>query len=110
MSGEEWELAHLAGRDAGAGGSGVSNEAELLGFAEAVVRGGAEAIAETRERLVGAIGPEAALDAAAVVAAFHVVTRIADATGIPLDRDMYERTAELRARMGLERLESDSMA
>jgi hypothetical protein len=106
MSGEEWQLAHLAD-DAADGASGVPHEAELLGFAEAVVRGDGLAVAETRGRLVEAIGPEAALDAAAVVAAFHVVTRIADATGIPLDRDMYERSAELRAQMGLERLEPD---
>jgi len=64
-------------------------------------------VAEARSRLVEVIDPEAALDASAVVASFHVVARIADATGIPLDRDMYERTADLRAQMGLERLEPD---
>lgn len=103
LSGDTWQVAQLARADAG--GSGVPHEAELLGFAEAVVRDERPAIAETRRRLVEAIGVEAALDAAAVVAAFHVVTRIADATGIPLDGDMVERTAGLRAEMGLERIE-----
>ncbi len=42
-----------------------------------------------------------ALDAAAVIAGFDGITRIADATGIPLEPAKAEQTADFRKELGL---------
>lgn len=51
----------------------------------------------TRGSLVKVVGIEAMIDAAAVIAGFDGITRIADATGIPLEPPKAEQTIELRA-------------
>lgn len=68
----------------------------LLSFAEAVVSGDAVHIAFASDHVAGALGEAAVVDAAAVIAAFSMNDRIADATGIPLDdagRDVRESIA-----------------
>lgn len=68
----------------------------LLSFAEAVVSGDPARIAGASHRLADALGDAAVVDAAAVIAAFSMNDRIADATGIPLDdagRDVRESIA-----------------
>ena len=64
---------------------GVAHAAELTGFAEAAVRGDTAAIAAARHTLRAKAGSAALVDAAAVIGNFERMTRIADATGIPLD-------------------------
>ena len=44
------------------------------------------------------------VDAAATIAAFNAYTRMADATGIPLEAPKAEATVELRQELGLEAL------
>ena len=44
------------------------------------------------------------VDAAATIAAFNAYTRMADATGIPLETPKAEATVELRQELGLEAL------
>ena len=41
-------------------------------------------------------------DAAAVVAGFNGITRIADASGIPLDREPLERSESWRGSLGID--------
>ena len=43
------------------------------------------------------------IDAAAVIAGFDGITRIADATGIPLEPPKAEAVADLRTTLGLDR-------
>ena len=83
----------------GAGEIGVPHAALLLGFADAVIAGGA--IAVQRDRVVAALGEAAVVDAAAVIAGFDGITRIADATGIPIEPAKAEETADLRSELGL---------
>lgn len=84
-------------------GVGVRH-ANLLGdFAERAVAGDGEALDASRTRLVGAIGGAGMIDAAAVIAGFDGITRIADATGIPLEAAKAEQTADLRAALGIDR-------
>ena len=80
--------------------SGVEHGALLLEFTEAAVRR-SENLAEARARLAQAAGPGAMVDAAGVVANFQRMVRIADATGIPVDGYILERTGELPQRLGL---------
>jgi len=55
----------------------------LMQYADAVVRGGSDAVAAARDAVDRAMGGEALIDAAATIAAFHGFVRIADAIGIP---------------------------
>ena len=64
---------------------GVANGALLLRFTEAVLTRDRSALPSARQALADAMGAEAVVDAAAVIATFEGNVRIADATGIPLD-------------------------
>lgn len=85
----------------GDGGGGVAHGALLIDFAEAVVDGDAARIATCRDALAEPLGPAGLVDAAAVVAGFNAIDRIADSTGIPLDDATAEATVEMRDNLGL---------
>ena len=65
-----------------------------------------EALVIARTRVLDELGPEALVDAAAVASNFERMVRIADATGIPLDSFLDERTVDIRAELHLARFES----
>ena len=76
-------------------------EGALLGeFTEAVVRRDPE-LTQIRERVVETMGPEAMVDAAAVVANFQRMVRIADGIGIPIDESWRDYSAEMREGLGV---------
>ena len=79
--------------------TGVPHAALLLAFADAVITG--NAIEAQRDRVVAALGDAAMVDAAAVIAGFDGITRVADATGIPIEPAKAEQTADLRSELGL---------
>ncbi len=79
--------------------TGVPHAALLLAFADAVIAG--NAIEAQRDRVVAALGDAAMVDAAAVIAGFDGITRVADATGIPIEPAKAEQTADLRSELGL---------
>jgi hypothetical protein len=83
----------------GASETGVPHAALLLGFADAVIAG--NAIEPQRDRVVAALGDAAMVDAAAVIAGFDGITRIADATGIPIEPAKAEQTTDFRSELGL---------
>ena len=85
----------------GDGGSGVVHETELLAFADAAV-GAAGDLTAARAALSALIGPEAMTDAAAVIAGFDAITRVADGTGIPLEPPKAEASADWRASLGID--------
>jgi hypothetical protein len=58
--------------------------------------------------LRGALTPEAFVDACAVIMAFNIVDRIADATGIPLDAPLAAMSADLRRELDLARFASSA--
>lgn len=107
------------GRRRAAGGDyGFPAAAELLAFASAANRvanpamsagddGAAEVeaatiLAEVREELVAAVGPDGLLEAAATVAAFNGLVRVADGTGIELDDAMIVASSDVRSHLGLD--------
>ena len=55
-----------------------------------------------RTALIDAAGIDAFVDAAGVTASFNSVVRIADATGIPLEESKRERSADVRAELGID--------
>jgi hypothetical protein len=80
--------------------SGVSHARLLLDFAEACVARSVE-LSGRREALRKTLGEAALVDAAATIAIFQAVVKVADATGIPLEDAKAEISAEFRAELGL---------
>lgn len=78
--------------------TGVPHAEALLAFADAAIAGDAR---RQRERVVTVLGEAAMVDAAAVIAGFNGITRIADATGIPLEPAKAQQTADFRQALGL---------
>lgn len=73
-----------------------------MAFADAAIEEDAAAIARARAALVARIGAEATTDAAAVIAGFDAITRVADGSGIPLEPPKADATADWRARLGID--------
>jgi hypothetical protein len=67
-----------------------------------VVGGDNERLAQARAGLSERLGPERLVDAAAVVGFFNAIDRVADASGIPLDPERLESTADFRAELGID--------
>lgn len=88
----------LGGDDDG----GVAHGAALIDFAERVLGADDAALANARERVVQAVGADGLVDAAAVVGLFNAIDRVADATGIPLEPQKAEASADFRAALGID--------
>ena len=73
----------------------------LVAFAEAVLGDDEAKLQQARDDLVQAAGAEAFVDAAAVVALFNAIDRVADATGTPLEDVKVERSEDFRADLGI---------
>lgn len=65
--------------------TGVPHDDLLIDFAESVVGDDDTRLEQARLDLLRTLGPEALVDAAATVASFNSVVRVASCTGIPLD-------------------------
>jgi hypothetical protein len=87
---------------AAAGDGGIAHGGLLVEFAEAVIGGDDERLAEARARLRHSIGAAGLVDAAAVAGFFNAIDRVADATGIPLDPERLDSTADFRAELGID--------
>jgi hypothetical protein len=74
--------------------SDVPHGGTLLTFADAVLRDDDARLANSREALRGVVGEAGLSDAAAVIGGFDGITRIADATGIPLEPEKAEMTTD----------------
>lgn len=81
----------------------MAASALLTAFADTALAGDPETLAAARGALTAALGEAAMIDAAAVIAGFDGITRIADATGIPLEPPKADAVADLRATLGLDR-------
>jgi hypothetical protein len=85
----------------GNGASGVACDAELLAFADAAIARD-DGLATAREAVTAHFGEDGTSDAAAVIAGFDAITRVADGSGIPLEPPKAEATAEWRASLGID--------
>lgn len=104
MSGATVDLSAVNGGVAS--DAGVRHGDRLLSFTEAVMADDDTTLDRERAALRAVLSPEEFVDAAAVVAAFNVVDRVADATGIPLDDMLLAMSADIRPGLGLERFAS----
>ena len=58
--------------------------------------------ATARAAVRAALGDAALVDAAATIASFNAIVKIADGTGIPIEPWKEERTRDFRAGLGIE--------
>ena len=86
----------------GLGGGGVARGAMLNRFATAVLADDAAELAAARRDIAETMGGAALIDTAAVAALFNAIDRVADATGIPLEKQKAEATADFRAIIGID--------
>jgi alcohol dehydrogenase class IV len=85
----------------GADDGGVPNGALLMRFADAVLTGSDDDLAAVRAEIADTMGGEALTDTAAVAALFNAIDRVADSTGIELEAEKAEMTADFRADIGV---------
>jgi hypothetical protein len=98
-AGEEYDLESINGTVEDDGG--VAHGRLLIKFAEAVLGGDDQELAEIRDRMAAELGSEALVDSAGVVALFNAIDRVADATGTPLEDVKVERTVDFREALGI---------
>jgi len=99
---------HAITDGAAAEASGVLHADVLVALAEAQVAGDEAALVRARRGVVGRLGSEGLVDAAAVAANFERMVRIADSTGIPLDAPVNAMTGDIRGDLGIGRFASAS--
>lgn len=78
----------------GATATGVTGDKALLALVDAALAWDDAALVQARAVVRASLGAAALLDAAAVIGGFDGITRIADATGIPLEPAKAEQTAD----------------
>lgn len=83
---------------------GVVHAAPLIEYGEAMLGRDAARAALARDAVYRTLGPAALVDAAAIVASFNAVVKLADGSGIPLEELKAEATQDLRQQLALERL------
>ncbi|WP_419842198.1 hypothetical protein [Candidatus Poriferisodalis sp.] len=99
---KDLDISYEAVNGAEHGDGGVLHGALLAGLVEAMWAGDADATAAARNAVVEAAGAEVMIDAVAVSANFHMMTRVADGTGTPLDPGTFDMSAAVREACGLD--------
>ena len=82
---------------------GVAHAGRLIALVDATIARDRAAAATARAGLVAAMGEAAMIDAAGVIGGFEGITRVADATGIPLEPAKAEMSAGWRETLGIDR-------
>lgn len=93
--------ADLAAIAEGEGDGGLPFGAELVAFTEAAGRFDEEALVAARAALVAAAGEAFMVDAAAVIANFEMMTRVADGTGARFPAESAAHRAAVDARLDI---------
>ncbi len=92
---------HLRPVTAGTGTTGVPAGNLLVHFADAALGHDPKRLDSVRNEVKAVIGEPGMIDAAAVIGGFDGITRIADATGIPLEPAKAEAAADFFADLNL---------
>jgi hypothetical protein len=86
----------------------VPHGAALSAFVDAALGTDEAALANARAAVHAAIGDAALVDAAAVIASFNAVVKLADGTGIPLEEAKEARTRDIRGALAIDAFRSRS--
>lgn len=82
--------------------SGVVDEEHLRKLTEAAVSSDWLSLPNITANAEKAMGLQKTVDALVVAAAFNGITRVADATGIPLDQNTRDTTVDMREATGIQ--------
>ena len=82
--------------------AGVEDEHWIRLITELTMTKEWEQLSQTREEASQIIGEQKVVDTLVVASAFNGITRVADATGIPLDVDTENNTAQMRIDTGIQ--------
>ena len=82
--------------------SGVTDGGLLRELTDATVLSQWEKLREIRDRASKILGHQTLVDILTVASGFNGITRVADSTGIPLDKTTAETTFDLRETTGIE--------
>ena len=82
--------------------SGIGHGDTLLAFADAINGDDVAALDTARNAIVSRLGQGALVEASAIAANFNMNDRIANATGIPMERMFLEDSAEYRQQLGID--------
>jgi len=102
VTNDDYQLGAIIGETSA--DTGVPHGDLLVRFTEAVLGAIVADQAALRGDILAAMGAKALVDVCATIASFNAVVKIANGTGIPLEPDKAERTAQLRAEAGIDRL------
>jgi hypothetical protein len=95
---KNYDLTVLTG---GSNDGNIRYGALLVAFADAVLGGDDARLADVRSEIRAKMGDAALVDAAAIVATFNAIDRVADSTGIQIEEAKAEATADFRAALGI---------
>ena len=87
--------------------AGVEDEHWIRLITELTMTKEWEQLSQTREEAAQIIGEQKVIDTLVVASAFNGITRVADATGIPLDVDTEKNTAQMRTDTGIKSFNYD---
>jgi len=96
--GEDYDLTLLVG---GGGDGNIAHGRLLVDYADAVLGTDEEALARAQAQIRERMGDAGLVDAAAIVATFNAIDRVADSTGIPIEDGKAESSADLRQSLGI---------
>lgn len=82
--------------------SGLTHDRWLRALTEAAINRDWLTLAEIRPEAEADMGVQQVVDTLTVAAAFNGITRVADATGIPLDESTAQATQNMRQATGIE--------
>jgi len=83
--------------------SGVDFGHWLRSLTEATIQNRWDDLTTIRDQAGAAMGTQSMVDALVVASGFNGITRVADATGIPLDENTQQMTVDMRESTGIER-------
>ena len=83
--------------------SGVDFSHWLRSLTEATIQNRWDDLTTIRDQAGAAMGTQSMVDALVVASGFNGITRVADATGIPLDENTQQMTIDMRVSTGIER-------
>lgn len=82
--------------------SGILHSSLLRQLTEATIEMRWDDVASLRSEATSAIGSQSTVDALAVASGFNGITRVADATGIPIDSYEDDLGREIRSSIGID--------
>jgi hypothetical protein len=97
-TGENYDLTVLTG---GPGDGNIRHGALLVAFADAVLGNDETRLSAVRTEIHTKIDAAAFIDAAAIIATFNAIDRVADSTGIQIEESKAEATADFRVALGI---------